>query len=99
MAEENKCPECGQVCKTAQALIAHSKKHSGGLVPPIPGAREVPIVEEDFTTLLQKFKIKGDLAANIAENVSLTGGPKVFEEPELLLKRLTTWSSDILPGM
>jgi len=99
MAEENKCPECGQVCKTPQALIAHIKKHSGGPVPPIKGAREVPIVEEDFTTLLQKFKIRGDLAANIAENVSLTGGPKVFEEPELLLKRLTTWNSDIPPGM
>ena len=62
-------------------------------------AREVPIVEEDFTTLLQKFRVKDGLATNIAENVSLTGGPKVFEEPELLLKRLTTWSSDIPPGM
>jgi len=49
MAEENKCLECGQVCKTPQALIAHIKKHSGGPVPPTKGAREVPIVEEDFT--------------------------------------------------
>lgn len=61
-------------------------------------AREVPIVEDDFATLLKKFKIKADLAANIAENVSHTGGPRVFEDPEILLKRLTLWSSDIPPA-
>ena len=100
MAFKCTVPGCGdseKEFKTETALKshirnAHPEEKPGG------GAREVPIVEEDFTTLLQKFKIKGDLAANIAENVSLTGGPKVFEEPELLLKRLTTWSSDILPG-
>ena len=51
MDEENKCPQCGKVCKTAQALKAHIQwKHSGEPVPPTKGAREVPIVEEDFTT-------------------------------------------------
>ena len=51
MAGENKCPQCGKVCKTPQALKAHIQwKHSGAPVTPIKGAREVPIVEEDFTT-------------------------------------------------
>lgn len=62
------------------------------------GAREVPIVEEDFAGLLKKFKIKPDLAANIAENVSHTGGPNVFEDPLALTKRLTSWSAEIAPA-
>ncbi len=61
--------------------------------------REVPIIEEDFATLLKQFRIKAGLAAYIAKNVSHTGGSKVFEKPELLFKRLTAWSSDIPPGM
>ncbi|MBU0846606.1 hypothetical protein KKH23_05400, partial [Patescibacteria group bacterium] len=61
-------------------------------------ARTVPIVEEDFATLLGKFKIKDDLAANIAENISHTGGANVFEEPELLTKRLVAWSGEIAPA-
>lgn len=60
--------------------------------------REVPIVEEDFAKLLQKFKIKPELAANIAENISLTGGPTVFEDPAILTNRLQAWSGDISPA-
>jgi len=61
-------------------------------------AREVPIVEEDFAALLTKFKVRPDLAANIAENISRPGGLRVFEDPEILLKRLTMWSIDIPPA-
>ncbi|MBA7714961.1 hypothetical protein ES703_123994 [subsurface metagenome] len=102
MAELHECPVEGcdhAPFKTSQALGSHIRsihpeyKAAGG-----EGAREVPIVEEDFATLLRKFKIKGDLATNIAENISHTGGPSVFEDPELLFKRLTAWSSDINPS-
>ena len=103
MADTYECPVEG--CDHAPFKnLAGLKSHIRGVHPEYEpggggGAREVPIVEEDFATLLKKFRIKGGLAANIAENVSHTGGPKVFEEPELLFKRLTTWSSDIPPGM
>jgi len=60
--------------------------------------REVPIVEDDFSKLLSKYKIKPELAANIAENISHTGGPKVFEDPQLLSKRLIAWSGEIAPA-
>ena len=60
--------------------------------------RKTPIVEEDFAELLTKFKIKGDVAGNIAENISHTGGANVFEEPENLARRLTAWSTEIAPA-
>ncbi len=98
---EFKCPVEGcehEPFQSEAALKSHIRnvhpEYEGGG----KGAREVPIVEEDFATLLRKFKIKGDLAANIAENISHTGGPSVFEDPELLFKRLTAWSSDVNPS-
>ena len=97
-----KCPvlECEdgeKEFKNEAALKSHLRnKHRD--FEPKGEAREVPIVEEDFATLLRKFKIRGDLATNIAENVSHTGGPRVFEKPELLYKRLAAWSSDIPPA-
>jgi len=60
--------------------------------------RQVPIVEEDFAELLKKFRIKDDIAHNIAENISHTGGANVFEEPENLARRLTAWSTEIAPA-
>jgi len=101
MADTLKCPVEGCAhapFKNLAGLNSHISSVHPGYEPGGEGAREVPIVEEDFATLLKKFRIKGGLAANIAQNVSHTGGPKVFEEPELLFKHLTTWSSDILPG-
>jgi len=106
MEEELRCEYCGKTgFKTPQALAGHIRfKHlkgvgareAGGNGTPQTEAREVPIVEEDFATLLKKFKIGGaELAANIAENVSHTGGPRVFEDPEILLKRLSLWSTEI----
>ncbi|KKN30185.1 hypothetical protein LCGC14_0836620 [marine sediment metagenome] len=84
--------------KTPQALASHIRNVHPDFIGEKASAREVPIVEDDFATLLRKFKIKADLATNIAENVSHTGGPRVFEDPELLLKRLARWSTDIAPG-
>ncbi|MBA7561805.1 hypothetical protein ES708_03448 [subsurface metagenome] len=99
---EFKCPVEGcehEPFKTEAALKSHLRsKHPDFAPEELRGAREVPIVEEDFATLLRKFKIKGDLAANIAENISHTGGPSVFEKPELLFKRMAAWSSDITPA-
>jgi len=83
--------------KTETALKSHLRSKHPDFAPE-GEAREVPIVEEDFATLLKKYKIKGDLAANIAEHISHTGGPSVFEKPELLLKGLVAWSSDIAPA-
>jgi len=60
--------------------------------------RKVPIVEEDFAELLKKFRTKDDIAFNIAENISHTGGANVFEEPENLSRRLTAWSTEIAPA-
>ena len=91
------CEDSEKEFQKESALKSHIRSKHPEFMKAEGTAREVPIVEEDFATLLQKFRIKGGLAANIAENVSHTGDPKVFEEPELLLKRLTTWSSDILP--
>ena len=54
----------------------------------------MPIVEENFAALLTKFKVRPDPAANIAENISRPGRLRVFEDPEILLKRLTMWSSE-----
>lgn len=101
MAETYPCPVEGcehESFKTPQALQSHIRYLHPDFMEEKGPAREVPIVEDDFATLLKKFKIKADLAANIAENVSHTGGPRVFEEPELLLKRLSAWSSDITPA-
>ncbi|MBA7703925.1 hypothetical protein ES703_112722 [subsurface metagenome] len=60
--------------------------------------RKTPIVEEDFAALLTKFRTKADVAGNIAENISHTGGANVFEEPENLARRLTAWSTEIAPA-
>jgi len=60
--------------------------------------RKTPIVEEDFAVLLSKFKINEGAAQNIAENISHTGGENVFEEPEILARRLTSWSTEIAPA-
>jgi len=96
---EFKCPvpECKyEPFQTEAGLKSHLRtKHPDFTQGELGGAREVPIVEEDFATLLKKFKIRADLAANIAENISHTGGPKAFEDAEILLKRLSLWSSDI----
>ena len=61
-------------------------------------ARQVRIVEEDFAELLKKFRTKDDMARNIAENISHTGGANVFEESENLARRLTAWSTEIAPA-
>lgn len=99
---ELKCPvpECEhEPFQTEAGLKSHLRtKHPDFTPGELGGVREVPIVEEDFATLLRKFKIRGDLATNIAENISHTGGPSVFEDPELLFKRLTAWSSDVNPS-
>jgi len=84
--------------KTSQALQSHIRNMHPDFMEASGEAREVPIVEEDFATLLKKFKMRADLAINIAENISHTGGPTVFEDPEILLKRLSSWSSDIPPA-
>jgi len=60
--------------------------------------REVPIVEEDFAALLGKFRIKPEVATNIANNISHIGGSTVFENPELLTRKLAGWSTDISPA-
>lgn len=101
MAELITCPVEGcdhPPFKTPQALQSHIRNMHPDFLEETSTAREVPIVEEDFATLLKKFKIRADLAANIAENISHTGGPRVFEDPEILLKRLSSWSSDIPPA-
>ena len=101
MTETFTCPVEGcdhPPFKTSQALQSHIRNIHPELVEEKGSAREVPIVEEDFATLLKKFKIRADLAANIAENISHTGGPRVFEDPEILLYRLSSWSSDIPPA-
>ena len=59
--------------------------------------REVPIQEEDFAAHLKKYRVKPELAETIAENIARTGGLNVFEQPEVLSERLTTWASDITP--
>jgi len=101
MAETLTCPVEGcdhPPFKTPQALQSHIRNMHPDYLAKESSARQVPIVEEDFATLLTKFKIRADLAANIAENISHTGGPRVFEDPEILLKRLSSWSSDIPPA-
>jgi hypothetical protein len=101
MADEFRCPVEGcehPPFKTQQARLSHIRNVHPEFLEEGPPAREVPIVEEDFATLLKKFKIRADLATNIAENISHTGGPTVFEVPEILLKRLSLWSTEIPPA-
>ncbi|MBA7535389.1 hypothetical protein ES705_27642 [subsurface metagenome] len=101
MAEDYHCPVEGcehEPFKTPQALQSHIRNiHPEFMEEKVP-TKEVPIVEDDFATLLKKFKIQGGLAANIAENVSHTGGPRVFEDPGILLRRLAMWSTEIAPA-
>jgi hypothetical protein len=69
MGKELRCEYCGKTgFKTPQALAGHIRfKHLKGVGAreagengtPKTEAREVPIVEEDFATLLKKFKIGG----------------------------------------
>ena len=92
------CEDSEKEFQTETARKSHIRNKHPEFVEEQGLAREVPIVEEDFATLLVKFKIRADLATNIAENVSHTGGPRVFEDPEILVKRLTLWSSDIPPA-
>lgn len=60
---------------------------------------EVPQEELAFTQLLQKFGIgtKTLKTETIAENISRTGGERVFEYPERLAGRLATWHEYISP--
>ena len=92
------CEDSEKEFQKESALKSHIRSKHPEFVEGQGLAREVPIVEEDFATLLKKFKIRADLAANIAENISHTGGPRAFEDAEILLKRLTKWSSDITPA-
>jgi len=71
--------------------MTNNEKHEGE-------TREVPIVEEDFATLLSKFRIKPEVATNISNNISHIGGQTVFENPELLTKKLAAWSTEISPS-
>lgn len=92
------CEDSEKEFQRESALKSHIRNKHPEFVEAQGLAREVPIVEEDFATLLKKFKIRADLAANIAENISHTGGPRAFEDAEILLKRLTKWSTDITPA-
>lgn len=92
------CEDSEKEFQTEAARKSHIRSKHPEFVEEQGLARQVPIVEEDFATLLRKFKLRADLAANIAENISHTGGPRAFEDAEILLKRLTKWSSDITPG-
>ena len=58
---------------------------------------EVPIVQEEFTHFLRKYKVAkgGEMCDTIAENIAETGGADVFENPEALAKGLGTWSEYI----
>jgi len=58
---------------------------------------ETPDQERDFAGLLIKHNVKSTMTANIAEHIAHTGGPKVFEDPELLGKALTEWSEYASP--
>jgi len=92
------CEDSEKEFQKESALKSHIRSKHPEFVEGQGLAREVPIVEEDFATLLKKFKIRADLAANIAENISHTGGPRAFEDAEILLNRLTKWSTDITPA-
>ncbi len=60
---------------------------------------EVPQEELAFTQLLLKFGVgtKTLKSETIAENISRTGGERVFEYPERLAGRLATWHECISP--
>lgn len=91
------CEDSEREFGTEAALKSHIRNKHPDYIPE-EQTREVPIVEEDFAILLRKFKIRGDLAVNIAENISHTGGPRAFEDPDILIKRLSLWSTEISPG-
>jgi hypothetical protein len=83
------CEKGEKEFQTEAALKSHIRNKHPDYISEEEHAREVPIVEDDFAALLKKFKIKADLSANIAENISHTGGPSVFEDAEILIKRLS----------
>jgi len=60
---------------------------------------QVPQEEKAFSELLKKYQVglKGNMAETIAENISRTGGERVFEYPERLAERLTAWHEYISP--
>jgi len=47
---------------------------------------------------MRKFRIKPEVATNISNNISHIGGQTVFENPELLTKKLASWSTEISPA-
>lgn len=59
------------------------------------GKIEVPIIQEEFAEHLAKYRIKKEIVNTIAENIAEVGGPTVFETPEQLNERLTSWSQYI----
>lgn len=60
---------------------------------------EVPQEEKAFTELLEKFGVgtKTLKPETIAENISRTGGEYVFEDPQRLAERLSTWHEYVSP--
>lgn len=62
-------------------------------------SREVPPVEEAFAHLLKKYGVgvKAEMAETITENISRTGGEHVFDRPEIMAERLTSWHEYITP--
>jgi hypothetical protein len=98
--EENKykCPVEGcthEPFKTPQARLSHIRNVHPEYLAEESSESKVPIVEEHFAELLRKFRIKADIAKNIADNISATGGPTAFEDPAILLGRLALWSKEI----
>lgn len=63
-------------------------------------SNEVPDEAKAFAELLRKFGVgvKGAITAEtIAENIQQTGGEFVFEDPDKLAERLSTWHEYIPP--
>lgn len=98
MEDELICPVEGcdhEPFKTPQARLAHIRAKHPEYMGEESTESKVPIVEEHFIELLRKFRIRADVAKNIADNISQTGGPRAFEDPEKLLERLSLWSKEI----
>lgn len=81
--------------KTVQARSSHIRTQHPEYREEESAESKVPIVEEHFAELLRKFRIRADVAKNISDNISATGGPKAFEDPATLLGRLALWSKEI----
>ena len=66
------------------------------------GNDKQPDVPEDktaFNEVLKKYRIglKNEFYNTITEDIATTGGELVFEKPELLMKKLADWHSNIDP--